>query len=238
MRLVGHRGCPDHAPENTIAAVRHAAPHVDAVEVDARRCATGEVVVFHDDTVDRVTDATGRVDGLPWSTLRDLRVRRADGGDDDGGDAGDGGDGGDDATVPLLGDLLAAVPDDVAVNVELKTDGLAADVVDAAAAVANDVFVSSFDPDALRTVRAVDGGDDVPLAALFVDEWDAGVALADELDAAYLHPHLESVTGERVDRAHAAGLAVNAWTVRDADEVPSLRTAGVDGVVADSWTYV
>lgn len=237
MRLVGHRGCPDHAPENTIDAVRTAAPHVDAVEVDARRCATGEVVVFHDERLDRLTRASGRVAETPWRTLRDLRVRGpGDDVDRDGTGAADGEGASAGDAVPRLADLLAAVPDDVAVNVELKTDGLAGDVVALARAADQRVFVSSFEADRLRAVRERDPA--LPVAALVVDDWEGGLALARELDADYLHPHHATVTADRVATARAAGLTVNAWTVRSPDEVPPLRAAGVDGVVADSWTVL
>jgi glycerophosphoryl diester phosphodiesterase len=240
MRLIGHRGCPTHAPENTTAAVRRAAPHVDAVEVDARRCATGEVVVFHDETVDELTRASGRVDRLPWSRLRALRVRRrsteedatAETATDEAVDpAGD-----DEDTIPLLSDLLAAVPGDLSVVVELKVEGLADDVVPLARDADPDVLVSSFEPAALREVR--DRAPDLPVAPLFVDDWDHGLALARDLDADAVHPHVEAVGAERVAAAHDAGLSVDAWTVRSADEVAPLRAAGVDGVIADSWTVL
>lgn len=55
MRLIAHRGFAATAPENTIAAVQSAADHADAVEFDVQRCGSGELVVIHDDTIDRVT---------------------------------------------------------------------------------------------------------------------------------------------------------------------------------------
>ena len=68
MRLIAHRGFAAVHPENTVRAVRAAARVADAVEVDVRRCATGELVVIHDATVDRVTDGTGPVadHSLAW----------------------------------------------------------------------------------------------------------------------------------------------------------------------------
>jgi len=49
MQVIGHRGCADVYPENTVRAVTRAANFLDAVEVDVRRCGSGELVVFHDE---------------------------------------------------------------------------------------------------------------------------------------------------------------------------------------------
>src|SRR6056297_170841 len=74
MELIGHRGCAAQCPENTVRAVKRAAQYLDAVEVDVRRCGSGELVVFHDETVDRLTDGSGPIADLTWSELRDLDV--------------------------------------------------------------------------------------------------------------------------------------------------------------------
>lgn len=221
MRVVAHRGCPDHGPENTVAAARTALPHVDWIEVDARRCGSGEVVVHHDETLDRTTDGTGRVAETPLSTLRRLRVQDTD------------------EPVPSLAAFLEALPADATVNVECKELGVVGDVVALARArpARPDVVVSAFDPDAVRAVRTVEGGESVPVAPLVVDDWTAGLDLAAEIDADYIHPHYESVSPARVERAHEAGVEVNVWTLGagDADALAELRAAGVDGVVVDTW---
>jgi glycerophosphoryl diester phosphodiesterase len=216
MRVVGHRGCPEHGPENTVAAVRTAVPHVDWIEVDARRCGSGEVVVLHDETLDRTTDLTGPVAEAPLAALERARVD------------------GTDEPVPTLAALLDAVPPAVTANVELKERGLGDDVARAAADAAAPVVVSSFDREALAAVRAADA--DLALAPLFVDEWSEALAWADDVDASSLHPHWESATAERVARAHDAGLEVNAWTPPDRAAVRACREADVDGVIVDSWT--
>jgi glycerophosphoryl diester phosphodiesterase len=222
MRVVAHRGCPVHGPENTIAAARAALPHVDWIEVDVRRCGSGEVVVVHDETLDRVTDSSGRVDATPLSALQDVRVD------------------GSDEPVPTLAAVLEALPASVTVNVELKEPDVAADVVALARPAAPTVVVSAFDDDALGAVRAADGGESLPLAALFVDDWDAGLATVRAVAASFVHPHHASVTADRVRRAHDAGVEVNAWTLGpdDADAVDRLRAAGVDGLIVDSWRVI
>lgn len=210
MRLVGHRGCAARAPENTVAAVERAAPHVDAVEVDVRRCGSGELVVVHDETLGRLAGVDRPVAETPWDELRSLRVLGSDEG------------------IPRLATLVDALPADVGLNVECKERGLGSDV-EAHVATRDDVWVSSFDVDALTETA-------LPRALLFADDWTDHLDVARSLDCAFVHPHYELVLDrpERVAAAHDAGLAVNVWTP-PVDVVPRLRDVGVDGVIVDDW---
>ena len=210
MRLFAHRGFAAERQENTLGAVRRAVGLADAVEVDARRCASGEVVVIHDETVDRVTDGEGRVDEHTREELAGLSVLGSDEG------------------VPTLDEVAAAIPAGVGFLVELKEPGIARDAL-AAAADVDDLLVSSFLPAALAECRWVD--DDVRLALNVVDS--DGIAEARKLDCAAVHPHLDRCSADYVDRAHAAGLDVNAWTVEERETARSLEEVGVDGVIAD-----
>ena len=237
MRIFAHRGCPDRGPENSVAAVRRAAPHVDAVEVDVRRCGSGELVVFHDERLARgLTDpergvAWGRVADTDWATLSSLRIA------------------GSDARVPRFAEMVAAVDDaGLDLNVELKESGLAADVADALAEFDGDVVVSSFDFDALGEMRRVA---DYPLAPLVragalsssESAWKRGLDAAAWLDAAAIHPSYDLLlrapdAGARIAAAHEVGLSVNAWTVRTKRSVRDLAAAGVDGLIVDDWDVV
>lgn len=224
MGVIGHRSCPAYGPENTVRAVETAAPYVDAIEVDVRRCGSGELVAFHDATLDRLTDADGRVDETDWEVLRSLGVD------------------GTDEPIPRFEELLASVPADVAVNVELKETGLADEVAAACADAPNDCFVSSFLPAALDETRAASAGE-LPTALLFGldaegfgdEEWAAAFERAAARDCEYLHPRHSILDADRVAAAHDRGFAVNAWTVPDAPTVVSLREMGVDGVIVDDW---
>ncbi|WP_121822664.1 glycerophosphodiester phosphodiesterase [Halostella salina] len=215
MDLIAHRGFAAEAPENTVAAVERAGALADAVEVDVRRCGSGELVVAHDATVDRVTDATGRVSEFSLAELRALDVLGT-------------GEG-----IPPLSAVLDAVPDGVRVNLELKESGVAADAVAAADAADVDVFVSAFDPDVLRAVADADPG--TPTAYLCTLRDDAPVATAAGLGCEALHPSFPLCLVTRiVGRAHDAGLDVNAWTVQRRSVAGLLDVCGVDGVIADA----
>ena len=214
MNRIAHRGCADQYPENTVLAARRVADDVDAIEIDVRRCGSGELVVVHDDTIDRVTDGTGRVADLSLAALQAHEVL----------DAGE--------PIPTLASFLDAVPDAVGVNVELKERGLAAAVAAELAARENWFVVSSFDVEALAEMRAVD--DSIPLALLFQHDPDENLARAVELDCEYVHPSARlCLTTNVVADAHRRGLDVNAWTATRATIATALVKAGVDGVIAD-----
>src|SRR4030042_5766395 len=71
--IFAHRGSSVHAPENTLAAFKLAIDqHADGIELDTKLSADGQVVVMHDDTVDRTTNGTGRIKSLTLHELKRL----------------------------------------------------------------------------------------------------------------------------------------------------------------------
>src|SRR5688572_2391261 len=76
MLLYGHRGAGGEAPENTEAAFRYArALYLDGVQLDVRLSSDDELVVIHDETVDRTTTSRGRVASMKASKLAGLDAR-------------------------------------------------------------------------------------------------------------------------------------------------------------------
>src|SRR5512140_2542862 len=109
--IIAHRGASADAPENTLAAFRLALElGADGVELDVWRCATGEVVVHHDEDTRRVAGAALLVPDAPLAALRALDVGAWKGERFRG------------ERIPLLAEVLAALPAAV-VNVELKSRG-------------------------------------------------------------------------------------------------------------------
>ncbi|UYK83905.1 MULTISPECIES: glycerophosphodiester phosphodiesterase family protein [Xanthomonas] len=129
--VVAHRGChnpapahgfPGHAPENSLLGLERCVTlGVDMLETDIRRAGDGTLVMFHDATVDRTTDGTGKVAELTWPQLSRLRLR-----DDEGG-----------ADAPLtdqhpltLQQMLAAAKGRIMLNLDVKAP-IYAEVVEA-----------------------------------------------------------------------------------------------------------
>ena len=214
MRLIAHRGFAATAPENTIAAVRSAAEVADAVEFDVRRCGSGELVVIHDETIDRVTGGDGTVAD---SSLADLKTHTVL-------ESGE--------RIPTLEELLAVVPDDVEVNLEMKDRDIAADVLAALEGVENRVVTTSFFEDELRAVRALDP--DQPTGLLVRRDLDHPVTTAVELDCDVIGANYARCLATRlVPRAKAVDLEVHAWSIERPLMATLLGWRGVDCVSAD-----
>lgn len=214
LPVFAHRGFAADAPENTVPAVRRAAARADGIEVDVRRSASGELVCIHDPDLERLTGNPTPVGETDWTELRTVEV-------------------GDGATIPRLEDVLAVVPQERLLNVELKERGLAGDVL-AVVADRDRVLLSSFDPAVLAEVRAADGGEAVALA--YVTRSPRGACeIADRFDCVAVHPRADlPFRSAIVPRAHRRGLTVNAWTADTRLETLLLALVGVDGVFADS----
>lgn len=207
-RVVGHRGSPREAVENTLASFEAAARVVGAIELDARLTADDEVVVHHDAELGRVIAGEGMIELVASDTLRARGV-------------------------PLLADVLA-LP--LAADVELKADAanagalprLALDVVRKAGAEAR-VVASSFDwelADAYARLSGQPAGAIAPYAPS-PDE----IASFPRLRFVMLAE--DAALPEAVDALRADGRRVLAWTVNDAASAKRLLASGVDGVITD-----
>jgi glycerophosphoryl diester phosphodiesterase len=221
MLLLAHRGASADAPENTLAAFREAvAQHADGVELDAMVCGSGEVVVCHDERLDRLA-------GLDWDVRRTSygRLREADVGSRLGFAT---------ERIPLLEEVLDALPRHFLVNIELKCDhtddlGLAEKVARLVArkGMAERVLVSSFNPLCLFRLATADRS----LRRGFLVDPDKAFlpqsALLTPLTANHsVHPHFSQVTPARARGWREAGLELAVWTVDDPAEARRLQGLG------------
>ncbi|HIM84911.1 MAG TPA: glycerophosphodiester phosphodiesterase, partial [Acidimicrobiia bacterium] len=100
-----HRGGTGAWPENTLAAFRHAVGlGYRYLETDVHLTADGAVVAFHDDSLDRLTDRTGRIADLSWDEVSEARVAGTQ-------------------PVPLLAELLDEFPE-ACINIDPKHDAV------------------------------------------------------------------------------------------------------------------
>ena len=210
--IIGHRGASGLEPENTLAAFREAVRlGVDGVELDVR-CVGDALVVFHDDQLDRTTDGHGAVANASLESLRRL-------------DAGHG------ERVPTFEEVLAAVPERVLVNVELKGPGTAAAAARRLAGLGRRILVSSFDHERLLAFRG--HCPDTPVAPL-VGAWRDGLeTLARSLNAWSVNLAWRTVTPARVAEVRSWGCRCLVFTVNSVRRANRLRGMGVNGVFTD-----
>ncbi|MCH7787836.1 MAG: glycerophosphodiester phosphodiesterase [Acidobacteria bacterium] len=215
-----HRGGTEHAGENTFAAFAHAVEvGFRYLETDVHLTADGEVVAFHDETLDRVTDETGRIDALDLATVTSAEV------------VGGG-------RIPTLADLLEAFPD-VMLNIDAKSDAVADPLMDLLRAMdaIDRVCVASFSSKRLSRIRAAAGpGLCTALAPSEVATLRAGSVRGIKGNCVQIPTTTKGIrlaTPRMIDRAHRAGLSVHIWTINDPDEMNELLDIGVDGIMTD-----
>jgi glycerophosphoryl diester phosphodiesterase len=215
MRLIAHRGFASNRPENTRRAVEEAVAIADAVEIDVRRCGSGELVVIHDETVNRVTDGEGPVADHALAELRALDVLGT-------------GEG-----VPTLAEVAEAVPETIGINVDLKERETEAAALSELIDAHPHPVVASSSREVVAACRDADPA--VPRALITDEEGTDSVEVAIDLDCGFLHPSIGVCTERLVNEAHRAGMSVNAWTVDSRTEAEDLADLGVDGIIADRW---
>lgn len=231
---MAHRGgvvsVADEFAENTRQAFRRA---VDLgfryLEIDVRTTSDGELLVFHDDSLDRVTDASGPIGERTWAELAEVGVGGA-------------------TEIPRLSDLLEEFPD-IRFNIDIKEAGAIQPLADLLRRFhAEDrVCVASFSGERLRAFRRAAPGVVTAVSPAGV-AWathafglrrlplDAGAAL--QIPLRDPRAPLPLVRRDVVRLAHATGRVVHVWTVNDEAEMHRLIDLGVDGLISDNITVL
>ncbi|AIV37586.1 glycerophosphodiester phosphodiesterase [Streptomyces sp. R1] len=220
-----HRGGAADGLENTLRQFRRA---VEAgyryIETDVHATLDGKLVAFHDATLDRVTDAAGRIADLPWEKVRHARVAGAE-------------------PVPLFEELLETFPE-VRWNIDVKAEPALEPLLELIRRhnAWDRVCVGSFSE--ARVVRAQRlAGERLATSygtrgvlGLRLRSWGLPAALRRSAVAAQV-PEVQSgvrvVDHRFVRAAHARGLQVHVWTVNDPDRMHRLLDLGVDGIMTD-----
>ena len=228
--VIGHRGAAGHAPENTLASIRAAAATgVRWVEFDTKLSRGGDVVLFHDDTLERTTDGRGAIADADLAQLRTL---------DAGGWFGPAFAG---EPVPTLTEALAVLEElGLGAVVEIKASpGLEAETGRAVARMLADHWpavlprplISSFKIESLLAA-----GDAVPEIPRALNVLDVVGGWRDRLRAAEcvaLHCLHDRLGRRRVAAARDAGYAVRCFTVNRPKRAETLFNWGVETVITD-----
>jgi len=211
MMIMGHRGAAALEPENTLLSVSRAMDiGVDAVEIDVHQTRDQEIVVIHDDTVDRTTNGSGRVRDLTLKELKEL-------------DAGKG------ESIPTLQEMIDAVNGRVKLVIELKEPGGERAVVDLIERnhLVESAHTISFWHDAVKTVK--DLNDRIKTGVLLVGcPVDPAVAIHARADALVMHYGF--IKQALIQAAHGEGLKVFIWNIDDTSLVGPFAEMGVDGI--------
>jgi len=222
-----HRGGAAAGDENTAGAFGRAAGlGFRYVETDVHATADGVPVVFHDDTLQRLTGEPGRIATRTWADLASVRVAGA-------------------AAIPRLDEVLATWPD-IRFNIDVKADAASGPTVDAVrrAGATDRVLLASFSDARLARIRALAGPAVATslgmrsvaalrlasLAGLRRVRIPAGAVAA---QVPVRHGRMPVADRRFVAACHRLGLQVHVWTIDDPAEMRRLLDLGVDGIMTD-----
>ena len=223
--IVGHRGASAHAPENTLLAFRRAIEDgAQLLECDVHLSADGQVVVMHDETIDRTAAAdsplrTGAIGDLSRAELDTVLLDQGE-------------------RVPSLAELLEMTT--VPVFIEVKVAAAAKAVADQlrelpAGSPAAASTVISFHADALAEIRRTT---DTPVSYLVEQIGEDEIATAREIGAAGIGPSINGLSLRAAEATREAGLAVNPWTVNTPEQLAVALACGVDTLTTDDPAWL
>lgn len=217
---IGHRGAKGLGAENTLESIQKALDlGVDGIEIDVHLSQTGELVVFHDFTLERLTEATGEIAMKSLEELKALKIN-------------------DQFEIPTLLEVLDLIDKKCILNIELKGQRTAFETcksielyVATKAWNFEDFIVSSFNHEELMTVYNI--SKDIPLAVLTESDLDAAESFAETIHAKAIHPNYHLLNKTNVKHLQSLGYKVNTWTVNESENIELMKSYGVDGIISD-----
>ncbi len=242
FQRVAHRGGSLLAPENTLAAFRTALTlSVDAIELDVQMTKDGHAIVFHDNTVEELTDGEGNILDLDFAYLRSLNASaRFPGGWPE------------PQRIPTLREVLNLARARTKVYVEIKASkqngtygrypNIAETVVKEirAANMVDNVLIMSFDSLILPIVKSLEPA--LKTAAIISEDiWNPKSENAFELllqqahtlQVDWLNMDSKLFTPDMAERVQAHGFKFGCWTVNTLEEMRTLAAAGIDSITSD-----
>ena len=228
QKVFGHRGASGYAPENTLEAFELAAKMgADGVELDVQIAKDGELVVAHDETIDRVANGEGLICELTTAQMKRLRFNRTHPEYEN-------------ATIPTLREVCELLrPTGLWINIELKNSRIFYESLEEKCVklvyetgMAGRVFYSSFNHHSMRHMKQIDPALCCGLLyeATMIEPWRYAHALG--MDA--IHPHFSELQiPDEAAQAHALGLKVNVWTANTEQEIRDSLLAGADTVISN-----
>jgi glycerophosphoryl diester phosphodiesterase len=221
MKIIGHRGAVGYEPENTLRSISTAITlGADMIEVDVLVLPSGQIILMHDDRVDRTTNGQGLTLDIDFNALRKL-------------DAGKG------ERIPTLQEAIDLIDGRVPLVIELKNPGSAQPVAQLLEQYldqgwqADRFIVSSFNHPELRSFKILLPSIDTAALLYSIPLDYAGCCMS--LGANIIAPATDIVTSEFVADAHQRGLLFYAWVWQSVyeEETRRLYAMGVDGIYTD-----
>ncbi len=220
IMIIGHRGASGHVPENTLASFAMALEmEADAIELDVHLTKSGELVVIHDHSVDRVSNGKGIVADMTLVELKKYTLEQGE-------------------KIPTLDEVCDLIDRRCVINVELKGPSTAGPVAELIRKRVQEngwsyehFFVSSFNHHELYAFHQL--LPEVQTGALLEGVPLRYAEFAEDVGATHIVLCGYSVTPAFIEDAHNRGLQVFVYTVNELKDMKLLKKMGVDGIITN-----
>jgi len=218
---IGHRGAKGHVAENTVASIKKAIElGVDGIEIDVFRCLSGEIVVFHDKTLDKLTNGSGYIEEKSLSELKELKVL------------------GSKHSIPTLEEVIKSIGKGVILNIELKGPNTSKGSLEMANKYiklgeinSSDILFSSFNWKELTALRKLDKN--VKIALITEDDPLKAIPTALTLNAVAINPNYKKLNQGNVKKIVSSGLKIYTWTVNNKFDIIKVKKLKINGIITD-----
>jgi glycerophosphoryl diester phosphodiesterase len=214
--VIGHRGAMGHEMENTLASIQKAMDlKVDMVEIDVFKIKTGELVVFHDETIDRLTDQSGFIEDFTHHQLSQIKLTSGD-------------------SIPLLSEVISLVQGKIPINIELKGLETAETTWEVIQQSLNEnitlqhFLISSFHFNELEKVRKLHPN--IAIGVLTEQFSEEILAFAQKINAFSIHINHEVLDISTLQSIQNKGFKVYVFTVNEIKSIEKFKKMGVDGI--------
>ena len=221
--ITAHRGASGLAPENTLAAVKKAMEiGADYSEIDVHLSKDGQVVLLHDETLERTTNDSGAVYS---KTMAELNLLDAGGwfGPTFRGEP-----------LPSLEDVMKLVLGKMKLNIEIKISGNEPDIADKVVHLVgknnfvNECIITSFDEATVRKVKEINKN--IKTGFIIGDDYEANPFKG---DWEIISTNYKNVNKQFMENASKAKKQVQVWTVNETNEMERLIDLKVDGIITN-----
>jgi len=220
--VVGHRGAMGHALENTIESVKKAIKlNVDGIEIDVFKSKTGELVVYHDPFLSRLSNSNAFIEQISLDSIKKVELKGG-------------------LSIPTLNEVIDIIPEKIFLNIELKgsntafeTNKVIIEYLKEFNLPPSKFIISSFRWDELKKFRNLNK--DVPIAILVdsLHKIDNAIKLAKEINAVALNPNNKFITRKIVNKIQSNNIKVFPYTINSPKNIKRMKSMGVDAIITD-----
>ena len=219
MKKIGHRGAKGYVAENTLASISKALElGVDAIEIDVHVCKTGELIVIHDEKINRTTSGKGKVKKLTYSSLQLVESEGY--------------------KIPTLEEVLDYCANKCNVHIELKGKGTAIKVANLVEKVVekgkwkyDQLFISSFVFSRLKKIRK--HNPKIKLGAITAKKPNKALRFAVKNNCHSVYILHKKIRPHIVRIAKLKKIRIYAWTVNESKEIQRIKGLEIEGVISD-----